>query len=86
MIVREKKKVTVTQTKYLHTVCDKCDNVIQHYGSFDQFDCTLTLKTGEMFPEGGSIEIKEIHLCQSCANELFTRLKSEGYNINYSEI
>ena len=77
--MKEKKIVEVTVlTMY---VCDKCDEDVGNYG-FEVSEFELTHKTGTSYPECGSGEYQEVHLCKSCAEGLFDLLKENGYRIN----
>lgn len=67
-----------------YDLCDKCNQKITK-GNFDAFDFELVLKTGSAYPEGGSGETDEVHLCSECAPELFGLLKKKGYRVNHSK-
>lgn len=64
--------------------CDKCAMIIK-VPMYDAFECTIEMRTGTAYPEGGTGETTEIHLCPECAPKLFTFLKEAGYAINRTE-
>lgn len=67
------------------TECDRCKNKIQTDDCFDQFNCTVEEKTGEIFPSGGQTFLKTVDLCQNCSNWLFELLTLNNVRINNSE-
>lgn len=82
VIKKEKRMMEVTVVNYF--LCDKCSVKITK-DHFDAFEFELVLKTGSAYPEGGSGETSEIHLCKVCAPELFTLLEENGYAVNHSK-
>jgi hypothetical protein len=63
------------------TTCDKCGQKVA-LETYDHFKCEITRETGSRTPEGDFISSEQIDLCQDCAEEIFNRLKKEGYKIN----
>ena len=53
--------------------------------TFDVFESHFSFRSGDVFPEGGSVEVKSIDLCQKCNEEFLVLLKESGYYINTAE-
>lgn len=80
----EKEKI-ITSMQLEKIECDWCKNEIKHDSSYDVFECTIQLKTGECYPEGGQGDILSSDLCQECSKLLINQLKAIGIRINESE-
>ena len=76
------KEVTVPAYKKTvldKTTCDWCKNKIERDDPYDVEKVTIKHKTGDLFPEGGSGEIRSFDLCPECfSNELVEWFKRNG--------
>jgi hypothetical protein len=82
MKVFKQVKLLYKKLVYQKTICDRCGQEINRDGSYDKFDCTLSLREGRSFPEGDFSTIKTMDLCQKCGNTLFNSLEKEGYKVH----
>lgn len=67
------------------TICDKCLKPIETEGSFDAFNASLEVVTGDCYPEGCFTMIRTADFCQQCAEDLIEHLKGYGIRINERE-
>ena len=82
-----KKQIQVKEVEVIiesYHLCDKCNQKIIT-GDYDAFECYLSHKTGDSYPEGGSGELQEMELCKNCAVDLFSLLLDNGYRVTESE-
>lgn len=80
---KQLKEVEIAIERY--TECDKCKSRIRT-NSYNAFDCTLNITTGEAYPEYSSICERTVDLCESCSEGLVDLLIENGYRINSREI
>ena len=87
-------KTEKVDRKYLDKIiCDWCKEEFKsemdfnntYPSSFADNEFTLTHKTGETYPEGGSGEELNIDLCYKCRLKLIELLKKEGITIKYKD-
>jgi hypothetical protein len=84
VLKKEKRMMEVDVTIENYFLCDKCNQKIEHE-NYNAFECNFIHKTGSNYPSGGSGEKKEMDLCEECAVELVTLLRTNGYRVNDSE-
>ena len=82
IVRKEKKEVEVIVEQY--NTCDKCNKRIK-YESFEDFDCSLTYRSGHSYPEGFFGKNYHMDICQDCADEFLELLKENGYKLNEGE-
>lgn len=79
--MKHKKTVRVpaeTREVVDHLTCDLCQCEIKP-ARFEVSQVEVSLRTGSCFPEGGSGEVKEYDICQSCfESKLMIWLSSQG--------
>jgi len=85
VIKKEKRMKEVDVTIENYNLCDKCNQKIEKEDCYDAFKCEFIHKTGSSYPEGGYGEKQEMELCQKCAIELVTLLRTNGYRVTDSE-
>jgi DNA-directed RNA polymerase subunit RPC12/RpoP len=54
---------TIISIKYL---CDRCKKEIIKKDCYDRSENVIQFKTGDVFPEGGTVYIDEAYLCKDC--------------------
>ena len=65
-------------------ICDKCELKISH-DAFDAFEFKFEYRTGMSYPECGSGEEFNLHLCKKCAPQLIEILNLNGFKTSKRE-
>lgn len=60
---------TVERINVISTECDCCKETIQVRSSYDRAEVKIRVTEGDVFPEGGSIEVIEPDICIDCWND-----------------
>lgn len=84
MEIREERTREVKENVLMETECDWCKKTIKIERG-DAYECTIELRTGWLWPEGGDGEHRRIDLCKECAENLFEHLEGYGIRVNKSE-
>lgn len=79
---KQLKDVLVSSVEY----CDKCGEDVDPDDMYDAFKFDLTLTEGTNYPEGSSLEIKEMSLCNKCAIEAVKLLEANGFKTIKKEL
>ena len=84
--IKQEVKETITKTKVIGIRCDRCgretidtsSNEINWGEDFEQ-DITskLVCLQGSVYPEGGTLEGYEVHLCPDCWDKIITPVVRE---------
>jgi hypothetical protein len=88
-IYKEQQIPAQTKTVLAQTLCDLCgkdlnDQDVEHV--FEVHDVTISCRTGESYPEGGSGQCVEIDLCTVCfLGKLVPWFAGQGAVIKHKE-
>jgi hypothetical protein len=66
-------------------ICDWCGKHVEDEAPFEANDFNLEWKTGNIYPDGGYGETKEVDLCFKCREKFFKLLEENGIKINIKE-
>ena len=80
-IIRETKTQTYTSSVVVDEICDKCGKSLYITDDrFYKFNSTFEIEEGEVYPEGGTVTILTLQLCNSCSEKAVDILKENGFN------
>ena len=81
--IKEMKEVErVTKREYF---CDKCGLKIERE-SFSRDNFKFVFMEGDVFPEGGTVDIEEAYFCRECGEDIKKRLLSIGVSFTFRSL